>query len=55
MLVPFATTVNALNGCETVTICCAEDPPASVTVTVYVPAVKLDAVAVVCAGLVFQL
>ena len=42
-------------GCVMVTIAVSAQPLASVTVAIYVPAARLLAEAVVCAGVVFQL
>src|SRR6478736_2686683 len=47
--------VNAAAGSVMVTVAVVVHPPASVTVTVYVPAARFVAVAVVCTGMVFQL
>ena len=47
--------LNPAAGCAIVTFCVVEHPFASVTVHVHVPTVRLFAVALFCAGTVFQL
>lgn len=42
-------------GCEMTTVCVVLHPRTSVTVQVHVPAVRLLAVGLLCAGDVFQL
>ena len=46
---------NAAAGSVMVTVAVVVHPPASVTVTVYVPAARPVAVLTVCTGMVFQL
>ena len=53
--VAMAVAVNAAAGWVTVAVAVVVQRFASVTVTVYVPAVRFVAVAVVCTGVVFQL
>ena len=53
--VAMAVAVNATAGWVTVAVAVVVHDAASVTVTVYVPAVRFVAVAVVCTGVVFQL